>query len=350
MKALTEQSIYQTEDGQPVSTHSMLKTFRRCAMQTKFKYVDRLKPKTVSKPLKRGTWFHRLLEVHYKGEDWKAEHQRMATQFAELFDEERDYYGDLPGEMKRLMASYIWHYEADPWKIHEVEFTLETELPNGHLYRGKIDLLIENQWGLWIVDHKTHKSLPDVDFRILDAQSALYVWAAIKNKIPVQGHIWNYIVAKGPSEPALLKSGDRLSRAKCLTDFPTLSRTVKKHGLDLEDYRPWLTALKRQRFSPERVQSSSFFRRDIMEKNKGMLKIVAAEALMTSKRMHSYPFNGGVVERVPDKSCGFMCSYTDICTAELLTGEEATNVRRQQYTVGDPLSYYDDADPERSTG
>ena len=37
---------------------------------------------------------------------------------------------------------------------HEVEFVLETEFPDGTIYRGKIDLLIENHGGLWIVDHK----------------------------------------------------------------------------------------------------------------------------------------------------------------------------------------------------
>src|SRR5687767_10673503 len=215
------------ESGRPVATHSMIKTFRRCPKQADYKYHQRLKPRVLGRPLREGTWMHRLLEVHHKGGDWREEHKRLSANFAKLFDEEKADIGDLPRDCARMMRSYLWHYAKDPWIVHEVEFILEAEFPDGTIYRGKIDMLVENQYGLWIVDHKFNRRLPDLDFRILDAQSALYIWAALKNKIPVQGHIWNYVRRKAPTIPQILKSGARLSKRAIDTDYPTMVSAIR---------------------------------------------------------------------------------------------------------------------------
>lgn len=342
----TQLGLYLDPDsGRRISTHSMLKTFRRCPKQADYKYHQRLKPRRLSKPLEQGKWMHALLEAHYKGNDWRDEHQRWTTRFSDLFDEEKERLGDLPRECARMMRSYLWHYKADEWKVHEIEFVLETEFPDGTIYRGKIDLLIENQWGLWIVDHKWNKSLPNMEFRILDSQSALYIWAAVRCGIPVQGHIWNYGRRKAASIPKLLKDGTRLSRSAIDTDYPTFVSALKKYELDPKPYRAQLDYLKSLRYEPGTPQRSPFFRRDVLEKTPAMLKQVAREAHHTSKRMHTYPFDRAeFVERVPDKSCTFMCSYTDICSAELFVGSDTTtgNLRRQNFKEADPMDYYHD--------
>src|SRR5690242_9726413 len=107
--ALYETTEEDTEwgPGIPVTTQSMMKTFRRCPREVLYKYVERLQPKVVSKPLTRGKWVHALLEAHYKGMDWKEEHRRWCSRFNKLFDEEKDHLGDLPNEIKRLMDSYF---------------------------------------------------------------------------------------------------------------------------------------------------------------------------------------------------------------------------------------------------
>lgn len=341
------------ETGDVINTHSMVKTFRRCPKQTEYKYVRRLKPKALSRPLKRGTWMHSLFETHYQGGDWRETHALLTTQFNALFDEEKEDLGDLPIECKRLMLSYLWHYGlSDPWKVHEVELTLETPFPDGSMYRGRIDMLVENQWGLWIVDHKTHKTLPKFDQRVLDAQSALYIWAAVRNKIPVQGFIWNYARTKAPTVPKLLKNGKALSRAKSIeTDYPTLYKAIKKFNLPMEDYTDKLGALKAQRFQDGAPQNSPFFQRHILHKNDEMLKQVAREGYHTARRMNEYPWDKlGFIERVPDRSCDFMCSYKDLCMASLQFGEKSPGVQnmlRQRFTVGDPMEYYYDDKVEK---
>ena len=334
--------------GARISTHSALKTFRRCPKQAEFKYVHRLKPKRLGSPLKRGTWVHALLETYHSGGDWLALHKRYSNEFQELFDEEKDFYGDMPTEILTLMQSYIWHYKNDPWVYKDVEFQLEAELPDGTIYRGKVDALVENQFGLWLVDHKTHKSLPDLNFRLLDAQSALYLWAARENGINVQGFIWNYIRWKSPSVPLLLKDGTRISKSACDTDYPTFVRTLKKYKEENPQFvitpedRAKALMLKSSRYEFGKLQTSTFFRRDVLEKSDDMIERVLQGNYRTSQRMHSYDFsNPDQVERVVERSCSFSCSYVDLCTAELM-GANTRPLIRQNYTVGDPNDYYKD--------
>jgi hypothetical protein len=338
-------AIYRDEDsGAPISTQSMIKTFRRCPKQAQYKYVERLKPRALGKPLREGDWGHKLLETYYKGGEWRDTHELMTRKFATLMDEEREMVGDMPRTMERLMLSYLWHYRDDPWTIHDTEFMLEAELPNGHIFRVKIDLLVEDQFGLWLVDHKFNAKMPDSNFRILDIQSPMYVWAALKNKIPVNGFIWNYVRRKPPTIPQITKAG-RLSYRKIETDYLTLARSIKTNNIRPALHKDWLLRLKAQRYQHGEPQISPFFQRRIIERNNDMLKHFAREALHTSKRMHSYPFdNVEIVERVPDRSCGFMCSYSDICTLEAFGGD-TRNLRKQRYEVVDPMYYYND-DPK----
>jgi hypothetical protein len=346
-----------SEDGRMISTHSMLKTFRRCPKQAEYKYVHRLKPKALGKPLKKGTWMHSLLEAYYKGEDWMAVHTKLSRQFNQMFDEEKDFYGNLPEECLKLMESYLWHYRGDTsWKVVEVEFVLECELPDGSIYRGRVDMLVETPFGLYIVDHKNMRSLPDHGFRLLDGQSALYLWAALKSKLPVQGFIWNYLRTKAPSVPKLAYEGkaiQRLSTRSIETDYPTyvneLQRLKKEKGLGITaEYKAYAESLKKQRYQHGEPQLSPFFRRDTLEKQNSMLRRVATENFRTHKRMHSYDYsNRDAVERVVERSCNFSCSYTDLCTVELMGGNTRPLIK-QNYQVGDPMDYYyDDKAPEK---
>src|SRR5216110_2989536 len=87
------------DTGQPLLTNSMVSAFRRCIKQTEYKYVHRLKPLRLGSPLKRGTWIHALLEEEAKGGDWKKLHKKYTAEFNQMFDEEKDFYGDLPNEI-----------------------------------------------------------------------------------------------------------------------------------------------------------------------------------------------------------------------------------------------------------
>lgn len=341
----TPNGLYEdAKTGQLISTHSMLKTFRRCPKQAQYKYVERLKPRMLGRPLRLGTWMHKLQEVKYLGGDWKQEHARQTAKFKKLFDEEQDFIGNLPDDCNRLMESYLWHYKNDNWKILETEFILEAELPDGSRMRGRIDNLIEDQFGLWIVDHKWHRSFPDNSYRVLDQQSGGYLWLALKNKIPVQGHIWNYGRSKPPTMPTLTKTG-LIGRWDSLdTDYITAAKFIKAHP-DLKNKARYMAKLKRlqaMRYEFGKPQHSNFFKRIVVEKSPQAINQAIRELYHTHKRMHDYPFEKvDQVERVPDFSCKFSCSYRELCAAEATTGERPVNFKKL-YTVGDPMDYYND--------
>lgn len=334
-----------------VITHSLLKTFLRCPREALYKYHELLTPRQkTSQPLERGTWFHALLEAKYlasMGEDISVEavHRTLCTQFGDLLDEEKEKLGDLPTEMRRLYNSYQWHYRKDrSWKVHEIELKVEAEMPNGMQYQGKVDAVIENSWGLWAVDHKTHKSLPSMDYRFRDKQSLLYIWALRQCGIPVEGFIWNYIVPTAPS-PLKFKVRGGLYARQPLTDYPTALRGIKAEGLDPEDkeIKPILDELKKVRYDPDAIQSSPVFRRDILERADDIVERTLLEAMHTAERFATYQWeNRDAVERVNDRSCNW-CSYRHLCIAELVDAN-AANVRRQMYKKADPFAYYEEKD------
>ena len=335
-----------------VITHSLLKTFMRCPREALYKYVDLLTPRQKqSQPLERGSWFHDLLEHYYKaqmGEDAPSpleRHLELSEDFGGLLDEERETLGDLPTEMRRLYNSYLWHYRKDTsWTVHEVEMKVEAELPNGMQYQGKIDMLIENEWGLWCVDHKTHKRLPSMDYRYRDKQSILYIWALRKCGIPVEGFIWNYIVPTAP-EPLKFKVRGGLYKRQPITDYPTALRGIREAGMDPKDpeVKPILDELRKVRYDPDRVQSSPVFRRDILEKHDDMIERTVLEATHTADRYAKYAFDHrDEVERVNDRSCDW-CSFRHVCIAELV-GSNAEAVTRQLYKKADPFAYYEEKD------
>jgi len=354
------------DSGKRITTHSMLSSMRRCANQTRYKYAERLKVRYATKrdrPLKRGTWFHALLEEHYAGRSWKAKHAEFTEKYHNLMDEEKEALGDLPHELRDMMRSYLWHYGADKNDPHHGTRTIATELmlecpwPDSEdgldIYRCRVDRLYEDEWGLWIEDTKTNKTLPNNAVRILDAASPLYIWCARENGYPVEGFVWNYIRAKVPTKPTLSYAGTKregLSKKAIDTDYPTMIRGLRELGLNPGDYKELLRPLYNQRYRHGEVQTSPFFRRDLLEKDEGMLQRAVAAGMRTRDRMHGYEWDDpDSVERSNERSCEWMCSFTNLCMTEL-KGGDALTLRRREFRVGDPLDYYQDKPEPESEG
>jgi hypothetical protein len=348
------------QDGKRITTHSMLKSFLSCPKSAQYKYAERLKSRRLTareQPLQRGTWVHELLQAHYEGKSWQQRHAELTDKFNSLMDEEKEALGDLPSEAARLMRSYLWHYGAnkdDPkhgWNVLGAEMTFDAVWPDSEdgndIYRCRVDLLVEDEYGLLIVDHKTHKTIPSGTFRLLDAASPLYVWAARESGYDVRGFLWNYIRVKAPTTPELVyvgKPSQRLSTKAIDTDWPTYARAIKQYELDhtAEPYRTRLRQLKAQRWMPGMPQASPFFRRDVLEKDDDMIARVVATAMKTRDRMHADYTDFDTVERVSGRHCDW-CSYRPLCETELLGNTMgASLIRRKQFRTGDPLDYYKD--------
>jgi hypothetical protein len=335
---------YLDEQGRQIVTQSMLKTFTQCPRWAKYKYVDRLTPRREGAAPKLGTWMHRLLEVHYQGKDWRTTHEELSKQFRAMFEEEQAHYGDMPTMARMLMEAYVWHYEHDHWKVLETEFTAETEFPDGKVYRMRADMLVEDQFGLWLVDHKWPRSLPDGTFRLLDRQSALYIWALRRLGYDIQGFVFNYGRRKVPSVPKIT-AGGRVSTRRLDTEYVALVAALRKYKAQGHHLPASLIALAKQlkthQYQDGEPQRSRFFYRHVVEKSDAMVKQVAGESYHTAKRMERYPFHRPeIVERVVGRHCTYLCPFTDLCTTELIGGNVTAVMRG--YRTKDPMAYYTD--------
>lgn len=357
-------ALYVADDGvTPVTTQSMIKAFRSCHREALYKYHERLSPKVASTPLTRGKWVHSLLEDHYNGEDWKPTHEKMKLQFSKLFDEEKEKLGDLPNEIGMLMKSYFWHYgdpevEGTEWNVLEVELLLEHLMPNGHLFRGKFDMLVEIDGRLWLVDHKTHKKFPEWAYRMFDEQSTMYTWLARKCGIPVEGFIWNYINTSGFPKYNVLKDGSNFYKKSLDGDstYPALVAAVKKAQKEFPDtflkdpkdrraVKARLQQLKDERWQgPNDMPRSPFFRRDFLSKDDDLIERTLKSVMRTSEAMHSYDFSDpDAVERDINQCKGFMCNFKDLSLADLVQGDSEL-LKKRNYKKSDPLAYHNGND------
>ena len=199
---------------------SELKTWRTCRMLHHYKYCKRLEPKTKPVALKRGAWIHALLEAYYKGNDWREVHQALADEFATLMDEEREYYGDLPGTAETLMTLYEQTYPSDRTLEVELEFS-GFPLSQTVRLKGRIDLVLEDSRGIWVVEHKTVSRMPSEDERIVNPQVALYIPVVEKHLgVQVNGVLWNYLITRIPKR----KQKDLLHRRYLPINKNVLSR------------------------------------------------------------------------------------------------------------------------------
>ncbi|MCA1839730.1 MAG: PD-(D/E)XK nuclease family protein [Actinobacteria bacterium] len=332
-----------------VITNSLIKQFKSCQNATKYKHIELLAPRVSrSKPLKRGVWFHDMLEARYKGESVTAVHKANCAKYGKLFDEEKEILGDLPTEMADLYRAYRWHYRDDEsWTVLDVELKLEAELPNGMQGQGKVDVIIEDEFGLWIVDHKTHLRMPTWDYRALDPQAPLYIWMARKNGIPVRGFIWNYVVPTAPKPLNFNKNGSLSKRQPAVVDFPTVTKDLGDrytHDLLHTDVRDILTKLERVRYDRDSPSLSPVFRRDLLEPDEETIDRFIDDLTVTADRYQNWLQTTGtgypMVERSVSRNCEW-CDYRTLCVAEL-TGMNADGVRHREFIKADPFEYYKD--------
>lgn len=263
----------------PVS-FSELKTFRRCKMQHHYKYIKGLERKRKKEQLYLGSAVHSCLEGLYRTGEWKPAYKTFKRDFNKLFEEEREHYGDLPKKVFRLMRGYSNAWKNDlNWKVMGVEVPFKCRLPNSPVVlKGIMDLIVRDKSGIWVVEHKTHKSLPSNDFRMTEVQTALYYYVLSQYiKENVTGVVFNYIRTKAPTVPQLLKSGS-LSKKKIDTDRATYLAEIKKHGLDRDDYEDIL----------KRLSYKTFYKRSRIARPDVLINNLVREAIITGHTINLY--------------------------------------------------------------
>lgn len=170
-----------------------------CLKKYEYRHVDKLipRPRDVSPKMRRGTWIHRALQLHDLGLPWIEELERMyewarnhdVPEPTELFDNCRwlveDYIAFWQGHDKK---------EGGPFTTLATEEKVEFTPVPGRTITATIDRIVKDARGrVWIWERKTTEDIPDSDWRGVDPQTLIQLYAAVQNKWGTSGVIFDYV-------------------------------------------------------------------------------------------------------------------------------------------------------------
>lgn len=278
--------------------------FKRCRTMWDFgsKIRQNYEPYARIQPLDFGTAIHSGMEAYYDPMTWgnlelqqKTARLAFLTSIAEIqqkvkfmdYEIEQEFNEDLDLGLAMLENYFTWAPTQDGFQpiMTEIEFEIPMKFwSNGHLidfsYQGRIDLVIEDDFGYWIVDHKTAASLGGIDWLPLDDQCGSYAWALQKKlNLNVRGVIYNELRKKAPHPPLVLKNGGLSKNKQQDTSFEMYLKAIRDNNLNENDYEEFLDYLienPKEWFRRTRVQ----YTQHQLEIQEERIKLEAREMLM----------------------------------------------------------------------
>jgi CRISPR/Cas system-associated exonuclease Cas4 (RecB family) len=261
-----------------------------------------------------GSVVHAMLEAVAKEKDWTVILDKVKKEYSQMMDEEKEYYGDIPTDSKRIISGYnrMWAKEQVSYKLIEKSLG-PIPLTSKTAFELRPDRLMTERGTrrTFLCETKTGRKIPQEDLRIWDLQTALYVWALRELGYKVDGILWDYIRTKPPTVPVLLKSGQLSQRADMDTDFATYAKAVYDNDLNMDDYKVFLETLK--------GRESTYYRRVKVPITEQMIVPVLEDARQTS--LEILYLKDDPVRSMSGYTCP-RCSYQSLCYAHLRNLDE----------------------------
>lgn len=176
---------------------SEVETYRQCRLKHQLQYIERWRTDEEHPALARGTLFHSVMEAHYgRIKEGDVDATGLYAAVSDLLYDPTSGSQDEQQEIVEWMyRGYVEMYGLDPdWEIVAIEIPLEVRLFDSRfILSGTCDLIVKDRTtgGLWIVDHKTCKSLPSKDFDLED-QTAVYTYLLRQEGWDIRGAIYNH--------------------------------------------------------------------------------------------------------------------------------------------------------------
>jgi len=302
-------------------SHSKVRTWRRCQKLFDYKYEQGLIRKTAPAALLRGVTIHEMLDARVMGKDPMEALVAYTKVYNELWDEEKEKYPS-PEELTSLYHRYVEYYKDDNLDYggrSEIEVTAEYQ---GIKFLGIIDKIPQDDAGrTFVLDHKSHKIIPDENNRFSDLQTVLYWWALRERGEETDGVIWDYLRTKPPAVVEVLKKGGLTRRVNLDSDYDTYMKAVIDNELDPADYQEELNRLK----------GNIFFKRVYLPRPAEELVTNIVEEFFTTAQEIE---NSTSKVRNMTRDCS-SCSYFQLCQAEL-RGLDGSFIKKQMFTVREP--------------
>jgi PD-(D/E)XK nuclease superfamily protein len=307
-------------------SQSKVNTWRRCRQAYDYKYVEMLEQKKKPRPLKFGSIIHEMVEAEVGGKNPFKVLKNLAIKEEKLFDEEREMYGNIVEDIEYIMTAYFDYWEKRPehlvyipvkkkWAEHEFEIEIDKDI----IAKGKIDAFAKYKKLKSLVEHKSHKNIPNEEHRWRNLQSVFYIRIAdMLGWGSMEGTIWDYIRSKPPTRPEILKSGKLSERA--LDSLPqVVEDVIKANKLKRDDYK---TLIKSQEDN-----LPSYFQRIYTPANKNVIASVFTEFVATSREMAA--LHGKSKEKTFGQHCTW-CGFRTLCAAEL-KGHDVDFVKEREF-------------------
>lgn len=311
------------------ASSSKINLWRRCRRKAWYHDVLKLKRKTQRIAPVRGTIIHECLQRYYNGEDWTTPINNLKIDLDNVFDEEREMWLNLQSELYRIVRNYIASYRDIDAGIKTLATEKQFAIPLGdnHTYMGTIDWIYQDNEGIWVADHKTVKQMPNREDLYTDLQTMMYF--DVLNHLeefkglPIRGIVFNHIRTKAPTTPKLLKSGALSKDKRIDTDVITYVSEIRRHGLNIDDYKDMI----------EHLKNNVFYKRIKIPTREQTLNIIRDEIITTMDEIDFYTSKakqyGNDASKLFTRTlvkgrCSWDCEYHSLCTAELLgTANEA---------------------------
>jgi len=319
----------------PSTSYSEIKLGRKCPKAHEYRYIEHLRRKRPNRPAFIGTIVHEMLDAYikaklivtYSNDPWKVL-EKYRKQYAKLFKEEQEEYGDVPTTCEKIFEGYLRRYRHDNLTYHDSEAAIITDLTPEIRILCKIDKIVSDQAGRrFLMDHKFHRTMPGPQDRFSDIQTVLYFWAwnqCHEKADQLDGIIWDYGRMKAPTVPEVLKNGELTQRANIDTDAHTYLETIRANGLNPKDYKDILAKLA--------DKDRTFFERvPLPAPSKKMVEQVVEDARNSAVIFKTLSKAGFAPRNMSGFNCN-TCDYRAVCEAEL-RGLDADFVRKRDYTI-----------------
>ena len=190
---------------------SSVKLFETCPFAFKLKYIDGVEeqPNAFSS---FGKHVHSILERYFKGEFYAFELADVFEQEYEIAVPQRFPFYNMYSAFYNKTLAYLQNFDGIDGEVVAVEQKFDTVI-GGHKFIGYADLILRDDEGLVVVDHKSHGAWKSKKERA-DYMRQLYLYAyCVKEMYGEFPHklVFNMFRKDEPLDEEVFKEGDYMA-------------------------------------------------------------------------------------------------------------------------------------------
>jgi PD-(D/E)XK nuclease superfamily len=294
-------------------SQSKVKQYRICRKQFWYAHILKIQRKKKSRPIVIGTIIHQMKEQLAKGKDPFKVLNEVSLEQVEMFDAEREHYGNVIEDIRFLFEGYLEYYKKEPLKFlkhNGVSAEIPFKLPldgKDILVKGTIDAVTSHRQLNWLTEHKNHRTIPDADERWRNVQSMVYTRVIhMLGWFDLEGTVWDYIRTKAPTRPRILKDGS-ISEREIDTLPNVVEATLKAHDKKSAAYKKLIDSAN--------ANASNYFQRIYTPIKNKVLNSVWYDFVRTAEEMRDTNFDKPQVRTI-GRHCSW-CSYEPLCRAAM---------------------------------